>query len=159
MINESHTNRVQFVNSPDDFYLLDGVPEAIAILRGLGYKIFVVTNQAGMYSGMLSEETLEIIHDKMMLSLLEENEEAVITEIAYCPHNPYGNCDCRKPKPGMILRLAEKHHIDLSQSYMIGDRLTDVEAGESAGCSTYLVDGDHSLLDFAYQLKTANRFD
>lgn len=150
-LNEVHTSRVQFVNEPNELYLLPGVAEAIAILRDEKYKIFVVTNQGGIGWGLISKETLHEIHQAMKQRLIRENPKAIIDDIAYCPHHPQiESCKCRKPRPGMLLTLAEKYQIDLDQSWMVGDRHTDIEAGQAAGCKTYRVDPNHSLLDFAH---------
>ena len=148
VINEIKTERVRYVNEADDFYLIDGVADAIAKLRRMGYKIFIATNQAGLCYGYMNEETLEAIHQKMKDELLKQNPKAIIDDIAFCPHDPRDFCPCRKPKPGMILDLAAKYDIDLSQSYMIGDMESDIQAGKAAGCQTFLIDAENSLTDF-----------
>jgi D-glycero-D-manno-heptose 1,7-bisphosphate phosphatase len=154
VINEVLSERVRYVNKPEDFYLLPGVADAIAIFRKLGYLIFVVTNQGGIGMGYMKLSVLKSIHRKMREVLLMENEQAIIDDIAYCPHRPRDGCDCRKPKPGMIIDLAEKYNIDLSQSYMIGDMESDIEAGRSAGCKTVWIGKDFdSLIEFAEKLK------
>lgn len=134
VINEVLSNRVKFVNRPKDFYLLDGVGQAIHLFNQAGYPVFVVTNQGGVGLGYMKETNLQAIHQKMLNDLAKEN--AIITDIAYCPHKPHAGCHCRKPKPAMILELAEKHHIDVQQSYMAGDRLPDIEAGIAAEMTT-----------------------
>lgn len=90
VINEVKTDRVDHVNRPQDFYLLEKVPEAIAKLRGLGYKIFVVTNQGGVGLGYIQEKTLKKIHEKMQEDLIAGHPEAIIDDILYCPHKPFG---------------------------------------------------------------------
>lgn len=137
VINEVLTHRVKFVNTPADFYLLDGVGEAIKLLNDVGYKVFVVTNQGGIGLGFMEESELLDVHKKMASDLDEFG--AVIHDIAFCPHKPNAGCACRKPKPKMILDLAKKHEIDLAKSYMIGDRETDIEAGKQAGVKTVLI--------------------
>lgn len=153
VINESFSDRVKFVNQAEDFYLLDGVADAIAILRSKGYMIFVCTNQGGVASGFMKLETLNAIHDRMVTDLLAENPNAIIDGIAYCPHSSRGGCTCRKPRPGMILSLAEKHDIDLGASYMIGDMESDVAAGKAAGCQTFMVDEKVDLVDLANKIE------
>lgn len=158
VINESHTERVKYVNSPHDFYLLPGVADASATLRESGYKIFVVTNQAGVSYGLIQQATLDEIHAKMMIELRKENPGAIVDDIMTCTHHPKKDrCICRKPKPGMLIALAALHNIDLSQSWMVGDMQTDIEAGTDAGCGTYLIDAEHSLLDFAEMIKSAGQ--
>lgn len=137
VINEVLSKRVKFVNKPSDFYLLDGVGEAIRLLNHAGYKVFVVTNQGGIGLGYMREAALEKVHEKMKRDLAEF--EARVDDVAYCPHKPHAGCACRKPKPQMLLDLAKKHSIDLEQSYMVGDRDPDIEAGREAGTQTVLV--------------------
>ncbi|MEI3612165.1 D-glycero-alpha-D-manno-heptose-1,7-bisphosphate 7-phosphatase [Pseudogracilibacillus sp. SO30301A] len=137
VINEVLSYRVKFVNKPKDFYLLDGAGEAIKKLNNLNYKVFVVTNQGGIGLGFMKETSLKNIHKKMRQDLSVYGAE--IDDIAYCPHQPNEGCKCRKPKPKMILNLAQKHKIDLAKSYMVGDRAPDIEAGKEAGVKTVLV--------------------
>ncbi|OZU89558.1 D-glycero-beta-D-manno-heptose-1,7-bisphosphate 7-phosphatase [Virgibacillus indicus] len=137
VINEVLSDRVKFVNGPDDLYLLEGVGEAIKLFNDQDYKVFVVTNQGGVGLGFMEETALQEVHIKMGADLAEFG--AIIDDIAYCPHKPKAGCACRKPQPQMILELAEKHDIDISKSYMIGDREPDIEAGKGAGVKTILV--------------------
>src|SRR5699024_4586697 len=137
VINEVLSHRVKFVNKPNDFYLLDGVGEAIRKLNELNYKVFVVTNQGGVGLGFMKETDLHKIHKKMKNDLAQDG--AKIDDIAYCPHDPKAGCSCRKPKSEMLLQLAKKHEVDLSNSYMVGDRKPDIEAGCKAGITTVLV--------------------
>jgi D-glycero-D-manno-heptose 1,7-bisphosphate phosphatase len=140
VINEVLSKRVKFVNKPSDIYYLEKVPEAIKMLNETGYKIFVVTNQGGVGLGYLSKSGLDKIHKQMKQDI--EKEGGIIEEFASCVHKPHEGCTCRKPEAGMLLTLADHHEIDLSQSYMIGDREPDIEAGKKAGCSTILIAGD-----------------
>ncbi|TRM10981.1 HAD family hydrolase [Lentibacillus cibarius] len=137
VINEVLSDRVKFVNKPSDFYLLDGVAEAISIFNDIGYHVFVVTNQGGIGLGYMKEEALEAIHKQMKEDITAFG--ARIDDIAYCPHKPHAGCACRKPRPKMILDLAEKHDITLNESFMAGDREPDIVAGEQAGTTTVLI--------------------
>ena len=137
VINEVLTNRVKFVNKPADFHLLPGAGVAIHHLNDAGYPVFVVTNQGGVGLGYMKESSLNAVHEKMEKDL--KLFGAVITDIAYCPHKPYENCKCRKPKPEMLYSLARRHHVDLGSSYMVGDREPDIEAGKKAGTKTVLI--------------------
>lgn len=161
-----------FISDPKDFELIDKVAEAISSFRNSGYLVVVVTNQPVVARGECSEETLELIHKKMETLLGEDG--AFLDEIYYCPHHTdkgFENeikelkidCDCRKPKPGMIFTAAEKFNIDLEKSFMVGDSLRDVETAVNAGCRAVFV-GDkkkspsdalffESLYDFAVYLK------
>lgn len=137
VINEVLSKRVKFVNRPEDFYLLDGVGEAIKKINDLNYKVFVVTNQGGVGLGYMAEKSLQRIHEKMKSDLAKYG--AKIHDIAYCPHKPKEGCRCRKPEPEMLLQLAKKYNVDLTKSYMVGDRKQDIEAGFKAGTFTVLV--------------------
>jgi D-glycero-D-manno-heptose 1,7-bisphosphate phosphatase len=148
VINEVLTNRVKFVNNPNQFYLLEGVGKAIQLLNEANFAVFVVTNQGGIGLGYMKEKMLERIHQKMKDELALEG--AYIDDIAYCPHKPHEGCECRKPKPNMILSLAKKHGIVLSESYMVGDRNVDIEAGKKAGTKTILIGKDQEGLADAY---------
>lgn len=134
VINEVLSKRVKFVNTPDDFYLLDGVGEGIKKLNESGYKVFVVTNQGGVGLGFMTEKDLLNVHKRMENELDEFG--AFIDDIAHCPDKPHVKSRCRKPSPGMILDLAEQHGIDLASSYMAGDRDPDILAGVNAGTKT-----------------------
>ena len=115
-----------------EFELLDGVPEAIQELRAAGFRIIVVTNQPDVATGVQRREAVEEIHAHLLARL-------GVDAIKACFHVDADHCACRKPKPGMLLEAAAEWHVDLSQSYMIGDRWRDVEAGHAAGCRTILV--------------------
>ena len=124
--------------------LFPGVGEAIKKFKQMGFKVVLVSNQPGMAKGYLSEETLKEIRQKMESELAKEG--AALDGEYYCFHHPEAkierlkvNCECRKPKPGMLLQAAKDMGINLSASWMIGDGLTDVQAGKSAGCRTVLI--------------------
>ncbi|MGR3764572.1 D-glycero-alpha-D-manno-heptose-1,7-bisphosphate 7-phosphatase [Rossellomorea sp. NS-SX7] len=151
VINEVKSKRVKFVNKPEQFYFLEGVKEAVKLLTDEGYQLFVVTNQGGVGLGYLSHEHLQSIHDYMVGEL--ETAGGKIHEVSCCTHKPHEGCACRKPEPGMILELSEKYNLDLSSSFMIGDREPDIEAGRKAGCKTILITDATSPLyeaDYAF---------
>jgi D-glycero-D-manno-heptose 1,7-bisphosphate phosphatase len=160
VINEVKTKRVKFVNKPEQFYFLEGVKEAVKLLTDAGYKLFVVTNQGGVGLGYLSHEHLQNIHDYMVREL--ETAGGRIYEVSCCTHKPHEGCTCRKPEPGMIIGLSERYNLDLSASYMIGDREPDIEAGRKAGCKTILIADESSPLyqaDYVFaSLLTASQF-
>lgn len=139
---------VGFLRDINDFELIDGVAEAIRKINESGYLAIVVTNQPVIARGEVSFEELEEIHNKMETLLGKEG--AYLDAIYYCPHHPHKGyegerpelkieCDCRKPKPGMLLKAAEDFNIDLSQSWMVGDGENDVKVGINAGCKTVLL--------------------
>ncbi|WP_316569978.1 HAD family hydrolase [Neobacillus sp. YIM B06451] len=137
VLNEVLTKRVKFVNHPRQLFLLDGAAEAVAELTEAGYPVFIVTNQGGIGLGFMTEERLEKVH-KRLTSMIKEKGGKVI-DIAYCPHKPDAGCRCRKPEPGMLAALAEKHEINLTESVMVGDHERDIEAGKAAGCKTVFI--------------------
>lgn len=145
-VNECRGSRVGFVNSPDDLLLNEGVSEDITQLREMGYRIFIVTNQGGVGLGYMKRETLDEIHERLR-GMIE------VDDVAVCDHRPDEGCDCRKPEPGMILALAEEHRIDLANSWMVGDRESDVLAGKNAGCHTFLVEENKGIGEFVKHLK------
>ncbi len=133
-----------YLNHPDQVKLLDGVAEGLKEVRLLGYKTVVVSNQSAVARGIVSEEMLERIHERLreLLGLKGASLDAVY----YCPHHPDGvipkytkNSDWRKPEPGMLLAAADEIDIDLTRSWMVGDKPSDVQAGRAAGCHTILI--------------------
>ncbi|RKQ33541.1 D-glycero-alpha-D-manno-heptose-1,7-bisphosphate 7-phosphatase [Oceanobacillus halophilus] len=155
VINEVLSKRVKFVNKPNDFYLLEGAGEGIRLLNKAGFKVFVVTNQGGIGLGYMQESMLQKVHQKMRKDLAEFG--AGVDDIAYCPHKPHANCACRKPEPQMILELAKKYHVDRENSYMVGDRAPDIEAGKKAGTKTVLV-GERNEEQVAADMCFSNLF-
>lgn len=145
VLNEVLSNRVKFVNSPKDLYLLEGAAEAVAELSSAGYEVFVVTNQGGVGLGYLKEHKLREIHDTMVTMIKEHGGH--IKEVAYCPHKPKEGCGCRKPNAGMLLDLAARHDLDLSGSVMVGDHERDIEAGKKAGCRTVFIGTEDTSAD------------
>jgi D-glycero-D-manno-heptose 1,7-bisphosphate phosphatase len=134
-----------YINDPEQVKVLDGVPEALVELKNMGYKLVVVSNQSGVARGIVTEEVLGDIHNRLRQLLAEKG--AFLDNIYYCPFHPDGaipkyrqDSELRKPKPGMLLAAAREMHIDLGQSWAIGNSGRDVEAGVKAGCRTILID-------------------
>lgn len=131
---------------PEDVRLKDHAAQFIRAAKQCGYLVVVVTNQPGLARGTLSPESLQAVNLRLASLLAEES--AAWDDLRYCPHfpdherpkNAYTiDCDCRKPKPGMLLAAARDLHINLPSSWMIGDGLNDVQAGKNAGCRTILI--------------------
>ena len=133
---------VDLLCRPEQMELIEGAAEAVRYINGKGYLAIVVTNQPVIARNLCSLEELETIH--ATLQTLLGREHAYLNAIYYCPHHPDKGypeerpeykivCECRKPRPGMLLRAAEDWNIDMSQSYMVGDSVRDVQAGEAAG--------------------------
>jgi D-glycero-D-manno-heptose 1,7-bisphosphate phosphatase len=126
-----------FIKSAEEFTPIPGSLEAIAKLNQAGFIVCVATNQSGVGRQLFTEETLSNIHNKMRKLLSEVGGK--IDDILYCPHLPNENCLCRKPLPGMILELLSKFQVAPQNTYVIGDSLRDLQAGEAAGCKAILV--------------------
>lgn len=135
----------KLVNRPEDLILYPWTAAAIRRFKAAGFSVMIVTNQGGIELGYFSENDLLAIHRHLKAIL--ERDGAAIDDIAYCPHY-YQACECRKPKPGMLLDLAEKHGINLSLSWMIGDREPDILAGIAAGCHTVKLGDPDSRADY-----------
>ncbi len=119
--------------------------EGLKQLQASGFRLIIISNQAGVARGLFKEKELEAV--KMRIKELFRKKGLELDGFYYCPHHPQGvepkftiSCDCRKPQPGMILQAALEHSVDLKKSWMLGDILNDVEAGNRAGCKTVLVD-------------------
>lgn len=148
---------VGFLRDIRDFELIDGAADAIKMINQSGYLAIVVTNQPVIARGEVSLEELDNIHNKMETLLGESG--AYVDAIYYCPHHPDKGfegerpeykkvCDCRKPKPGMLIKAEKEYNIDLKDSWMIGDGLNDIEAGQAAGCRCALLKGNADHYDY-----------
>jgi D-glycero-D-manno-heptose 1,7-bisphosphate phosphatase len=138
-------NDIPYNVEPARMALCSGAGPALRLLAGLGYRLFVVSNQDGIAAGLFSESAMLAVGER--LSNLLRGEQVQLDGFYYCPHDPRGvltryafACTCRKPRPGMLLRAAREHGIDLRASWMVGDILHDVEAGNRAGCRSLLID-------------------
>ena len=143
-------NRNDYIKTWDEFEFLPNAKKGIKLLNDNGFKIIIITNQSVVGRGIITKKTLNKIHEKMLKELNEYGCE--IEKIYYCPHTPWDNCDCRKPKPGLLLKAAKDFNIDLKKCYFIGDEVTDMQAGEKAGCKTYLVSENRDLFDITKTL-------
>jgi D-glycero-D-manno-heptose 1,7-bisphosphate phosphatase len=126
-----------YIRTWDQIIFLPGAALAVASLNQAGFKVFVVTNQRGVATRKVRMQDLVEIHARIQHVFAVAG--AVISQFYYCPHNTFENCGCRKPQPGMLKRAALEHNLDLGASWMIGDSLTDVKAGENAGCRSVLL--------------------
>lgn len=156
VINE---NRPDYVKSWQEFRFLPGAKEAIARLTCAGHRILVCTNQAGIARGILSVETVEEIHRRMMDEIAEAGGR--IERVYYCPHAKDAHCACRKPRPGMLLRARDELGIDMSDALFIGDALSDVHAGLEAGLWAILVltgRGREQLCEHVHQARDHRLF-
>jgi D-glycero-D-manno-heptose 1,7-bisphosphate phosphatase len=134
-----------YPSRPDEIVLYDGVGPELAALKANGFRLVLVTNQSGLARGYFTADDLTAMHDHLQMQLAARGAE--LDAIYFCPHHPEGalaelaiECNCRKPKPGMLVQAARDLNLDLAQSWMVGDILDDIEAGNRAGCRTILVD-------------------
>lgn len=128
---------VHYCSRPEDLELFPDTSKAIRLLNQNGFKVIVITNQSGIARGYFTKETLAKIHEKMKRELAKEG--AWVDGIYYCPHHPDDGCDCRKPKPRLLLQAASEHDIDLKYSFVVGDLQMDVDLGKAVGCKTILL--------------------
>ena len=120
----------------EEFELLPGVERAIHALRKAEFLIIVVTNQPDVATGVQRREVVESMHDKLRAA-------GICDDIKVCYHAEEDGCDCRKPKPGMLVEAASEWQIDLARSFMVGDRWRDMAAGKAAGCHTFFIDCEY----------------
>ena len=148
VINEIiYHKEIGILDSPanaDEIKLFPDVGKAINSFKNLGFKVIIVSNQPGLAKDKFTMDAFEKMKERLKVELKKQG--AYVDAEYYCLHHPEGIlkeytqvCDCRKPKPGMILQAAKDHDIDLSSSWMIGDGITDVKAGQSAGCKTIFI--------------------
>lgn len=148
VINEKRPG-IDYVKGWNEFRFLPDVFEALKILTEKGFEIYVITNQRGIARGFLTVEILQDIHRRMLEKFLEKG--VAVKGIYFCPHDE-NECACRKPKPGLLLKAAEEHDINLSEAVVVGDSASDIGAGEAAGCKTILIPANGSLLKTAKSL-------
>ena len=140
-------NRSYSPDSIQKFIFLPGVKKTITLLREWGYLVIVVTNQPDISRGLLTREELDKMHDLV-------RKELSVNDIIICTHDDNDGCDCRKPKPGMLLGAAKKWNIDFGKSFLVGDRWRDVEAGKAVNCRTILLKNEASgICDPDYVIK------
>ena len=136
---------VDLLTAPDQVRVYEGAPLALRRLQEAGYALVVVTNQPVVARGVMPEAEVERTHHRLQ-ALLREASGPELDGFYFCPHHPSADmesyrvaCQCRKPRPGMLLQAATDLDLEVGESYMVGDRLSDVAAGRSAGCQTILV--------------------
>ncbi len=128
-----------YLNKVEEFRFLPRVKSALKLLSESGLCLFVISNQSGIGRGLISPENLKKIHQKMTREL--KRKGVILKGIFICPHSPSDECSCRKPSPKLIFKAARLHRLNLWNSYIVGDKWTDVETGVRAGLQTVLVAG------------------
>jgi D-glycero-D-manno-heptose 1,7-bisphosphate phosphatase len=151
-----------YLSRIEDFEPLPAVDGALRLLQDAGYRLFVATNQSGVARGYFTLETVNALNAEIRDYFLERGVN--IEDFAVCPHHPEGTvaefaveCDCRKPKPGLLLALAQKHGLDLARSYMVGDMPRDAQAGLSAGTHAVLIPTEATLAERATQSQSLDK--
>jgi len=137
----------------DQLRLINGSGPAIKMLNIAQFKVIVIRNQSGVAKGLYKEDAVKIFNNEMIRQL--GHFDAHVDAIYYCPHHPEAtikkykiDCDCRKPKPGMILNGGKNFNIDFKASFLVGDKWSDIEAGQSVGCKTILVKTGHGQEEY-----------
>jgi D-glycero-D-manno-heptose 1,7-bisphosphate phosphatase len=136
--------------SVQDLEILPGVAEALRALKAHGYALVVVTNQPDVARGSATRRSVQDIHDRI-------SRELCVDVILTCFHDDHDDCDCRKPRPGLLLQAARDFDLDVASSFMVGDRWRDLEAGARAGCKTFFVDGgyaDQDPVSYDYRVRS-----
>lgn len=135
---------IGYLNKIEDFEFIDGVFDACNYYQRIGYLIIVITNQSGISRGFYSENDFYHVTNWMLNQF--HKKDITILDIFFCPHSPSANCGCRKPEPGMFFQARDKYDIDMTKSWMIGDRDRDIKAANRAGISnTILVRSGHQI--------------
>jgi D-glycero-D-manno-heptose 1,7-bisphosphate phosphatase len=129
--------REDHVKSPDEWEPIPGALEAVARLNHAGWHTVVATNQAGIGRGMIDMASINTVHQRMMQRLAEVGGR--VDAVFFCPHTPEDNCECRKPKPGLMKQIAQRYGIELRTVPMVVDTLRDLQAARAAGCEPHLV--------------------
>jgi len=141
-----------YLHKVEEVEFLPGSLKALKKFDANGYALFLITNQSGVSRGYFNYESIEPVH-LYMNSVLKKNNISPFRDIRICPHQPSDQCDCRKPSPKMITELIAKYNIDAKNSFMFGDKNSDVQAGINANLkNSFLIKDDHDLLFYAHQL-------
>jgi histidinol-phosphate phosphatase family protein len=142
-----------FIKTPDQIEFIPGSIDAIKMLRNLGYKIVVISNQSGIGRGILTEKMVIEVNQSFLKRL--EDQGASADGLYFCPHHPDDDCDCRKPKTGMIKRAVRELELDLKDAVVIGDKLADIQLGKNIGATAVLVRTGYGRQELA-KLRDAN---
>jgi|TARA_B110000881_G_C18544643_1_gene500483 D-glycero-D-manno-heptose 1,7-bisphosphate phosphatase len=137
--------RKDYVKKVEEFIILKNVSNAINLIKNHNFLVIIITNQSAVNRKLLTIENLNKIHKNLQEYLKKHNTS--FDGIYFCPHRPNENCNCRKPKPGLIIQAVNDFKIEISQSFMIGDSKTDIQAAENAGCKGILLKKNQTLLE------------
>jgi len=140
-----------YIKSVDELKLIFGVEDVIKKIKDLGFLIIVITNQSAINQGLTTHEKINKIHFEIQNHL--KKFDTFIDAFYYCPHRPDENCECRKPKSGLIYKASKDFDIEIQKSWMIGDRDSDIDAGITAGCKTIKIKDGLNLFDAFKMIK------
>ncbi len=129
--------KYSYITKWDEFFFIDGSIEALKRLKEAGYRICLISNQGGISKGYFTQSDLDKVNEKMLAKIEEGGGK--INELYYCPHHDKDNCECRKPKTGLIEQALKKSDVDLKNTFIIGDSIRDIEAGKRMGMKTIFV--------------------
>lgn len=146
--------RDDYVKSLEELEICPGVEEGILKLKKSGFLVIVITNQSVINRGIINLEKLNEIHSEIQKKLIKKDTK--IDKFYFCPHRPDEKCNCRKPKSGLIIQAIKDFSINPSESWMVGDSLTDIQAGENAGCNTLLVKEYEAFEKIVNVIQSAN---
>lgn len=149
-------NRADYVKEWSEFRFLPGTRRAIARLTRAGYRIFIITNQACVGKGLVSQAALDAMHQRMLCEI--EGAGGRIEAILYCPHRSDEGCRCRKPAPGLLLRARDEYGVDLRRAIVVGDSLTDMRAAAAVGARGILVFSGRGWRAALHAPRTASRY-
>jgi D-glycero-D-manno-heptose 1,7-bisphosphate phosphatase len=130
-------NREDYVKSWEEFRFLSGALSALRLLASTPFRVVIVSNQSAIGRNLVDRQVVDEIHKRMLDEIAEAGGR--VDRVFYCPHRPDEGCDCRKPRPGLLLRASRELGLDLSRSYFVGDSQEDVDAAYAAGCTPILV--------------------
>lgn len=134
-----------YIADTDELVFIRGSKKAVKLLKDKGFSVYIVTNQSGVERGYFTIEKLKEVNDKLISEFAKDDIK--IDGLVFCPHHPDKKCDCRKPKPKMVLDMARKGRVNLEESYFVGDKIIDVQTGKNAGCKTVLVQTETTLFE------------
>ncbi len=134
---------IYHIKSWEEFNFLPNAKDGIKLLTDNGFKIIFITNQSVIARKMVTPKGLDLIHNNMIKEIEEKGGK--VEKIYFCPHHPDEGCDCRKPQPGMLKKAIEENGINAEKSYMVGDRIMDIQVGKKVGCKTILISNDRGL--------------
>jgi histidinol-phosphate phosphatase family protein len=143
-------NRDDYVKTVDELQIIPEIVPPLKKLKENNFVIVVITNQSAINRGLTTHEKVNQIHFTIQQFL--EKHSVSIDRFYYCPHKPDENCECRKPKPGLLLRAIRELHIDSASSWLVGDRDSDIEAGKAVGCTTIKIEKNFGLKDAVEQI-------